>query len=84
MAPGSTPGFHEDVHPQFIAQGGPPSVLVGREAVPLRHGSLLEVGSIDCHRAVVEHAVHAQSALEDDLWRWRRRRCGGEDGLKKR
>ena len=80
---------HEDVHPQLVAQGGPPRVLVGREAVPLRHGSLLvlgdaEVGSIDCHRAVVEHAVRAQSALEDDLWRWRRRRCGGEDGLKKK
>ena len=55
---------------------------MGREAVPLRHGSLLilgdaEVGSIDCHHAVVEHAVGAQSALEDNLRLWGRQRGGG-------
>jgi hypothetical protein len=33
-----------------------------------------EVGSIDCHRAVVEHVVRAQPALEDNL---RLRRGGG-------
>ena len=77
----------EDVHPQLVAQGGFPRVLVGREGIPLRRGSLLgdaEVGSIDCHRAVVEHIVCAQSALEDDLWRWQRRRWGGEDGYEKK
>ena len=60
----------EDVHPQLVAQGGLPRVLVGREGVPLRRGSLLqdaEVGAIDCHEAVVAHIVVSEPALEDDL-----------------
>ena len=50
----------EDVHPQLVVQGGLPRVLVGREGVPLRRGSLLgdaKVSSVDCHCAVVEHVV---------------------------
>ena len=77
----------EDVNTQLVAQGRLPSILVGREGVPLRRGFLLgdaEVGSVNCHRAVVEHIVCAQSSLEDDLWRWRRRRWGGEDGYEKK
>ena len=56
--------------PRLVAQGGLPRVLVGREGVPLRRGSLLgdaEVRAIDCHRAVVEHVVRAQPALKFDL-----------------
>jgi len=69
----------EDVHPQLIAQGGLPRVLVGREGIPLFCGSLLrdaEVGAVDRHEAVVEHIVRAQPALEDDL-RLRGRQRGG-------
>jgi len=62
----------EDVHPQLVAQGGLPRVLVGREGVPLRRGSRLqgaEVYPVDCHCAVVEHILilHVQPAFEDDL-----------------
>ena len=70
----------EDVHPQLVAQGGLPRVLVGTEGVPLRHDSLLgntEVHAVDCHRAVIDHVVHAQPALEDDLRLRGRRRRGG-------
>ena len=69
----------KDVHPQLVAQGGLPRVLVGREGVPLRRGSLLgdaEVRAVDCHRAVAEHVVRAQPALKFDL-RLRGRRQRG-------
>jgi hypothetical protein len=69
----------EDVHPQLIAQGGLPRILMGREGVPLRRGSLLgdaEVRALHGHRAVVEHVMRAQPALEDNL----RRGGGGSDG----
>ena len=74
----------EDVHPQLVAQGGLPRVLVGREGVPLRRGSLLgdaEVRAVNRHRAVIEHVVCAQPAFEDNLrlrgvWQ---RGGGGED-----
>ncbi len=61
-APGSTPGS-----PQGCP---PPALLVGREGVPLRCGSLLEdadVRAVDCYRAVVEHVVRAQPAFKVDL-----------------
>ena len=60
----------EDVHSQLVAQGRLPRVLVGTEGVPLLRGSLLgnaEVRAVDCHRAVIEHVVRTQSALEVDL-----------------
>ena len=72
----------EDVHPQLVAQGGLPCVLVGREGVLLCCGSLLgdaEVGSIDCHPAVIEHVVHTKSALEDNLCLRGWQRGEGED-----
>jgi len=62
----------------------PSRVLVGREGVLLRRGSLLgdaEVSSIDCHRAVVEHVVHTKSALEDKLCLRGRQRGEGEDQM---
>ena len=64
------------------AQGGLPRLLVGREGIPLRRGSLLgdarsplrrssllgdaEVHAIHGHRAVIEHVVRAQPALEHE------------------
>ena len=71
---------YKDVDAQLVAQGGLPRVLVGTEGVPLRHDSLLgntEVHAVDCHRAVIDHVVHAQPALEDDLRLRGRRRRGG-------
>ena len=53
---------------------------MGREGVPLRRGSLLgdaEVRALHGHRAVVEHVMHAQPALEDNL---RRGEGGGDRG----
>ena len=73
----------EDVDPQLVAKGGLPRILMGREGVPLRRGSLLwdaEVGSVHGHRAVVEHVVCAQPALEDNLRLRGRQRGGGGCG----
>jgi hypothetical protein len=42
-----------------------------------------EVGSVHGHRAVVEHVVHAQPALEVNL-RLRGRQRGGEDRYEKK
>jgi hypothetical protein len=70
----------EDVHPQLIVQGGLPRILMGREGVPLRRGSLLgdaEVRALHGHRAVVEHVMRAQPALEDNLRRGGGRRRRG-------
>ena len=74
----------DDVDTQLVPQGRLPRVLVGTKGIPLRRCSLLrdaEIGAIDCHCAVVEHVVHAQPALEDNLrlrGRWGR---GGEDRI---
>jgi len=66
-----------------VAQGGLPRLLVGREGIHLRCGSLLrdaEVSAVDNHEEVVEHVVHAHPALEDDLRLWGRQRGGGRGG----
>jgi hypothetical protein len=70
--------------PQYVAQGGLPRVLGGREGVPLS-SQFPFVGcgsrSIDCHCAVLSHIVSAQPALKDDLrLRVRQRGQGCEDG----
>jgi hypothetical protein len=61
---------------------------MGREGVPLCRGSLLwdaEVGSDHGHRAVVEHVVPAQPALEDNLClRGGGGSGGGEDRMLKK
>ena len=66
-----------------VPKGRLPRVLVGTKGTPLRRNSLLG----NCHRAVVEHVVRAQPALEDNLplpGRRRRRRRGGEDQMLKK
>ena len=62
---------HQDVHPQLIAEGGLPRVLVGREGVPLRRSSLLgdaKVRPVHRHKAVVAYVVDAQTLVEINLW----------------
>ncbi len=60
----------KDVDTQLVAKGGLPRIFVGRKGIPLLCNSLLqdsEVGSVNCHRAVVSHIVGTKSALEDNL-----------------
>ena len=55
---------------------------MGTKGVPLLCDSLLgdaEDGAVDCHGAVIEHAVCAQPAFEDDLQLRGQRRRGDED-----
>jgi hypothetical protein len=62
---------HQDVHPQLIAEGGLPHILVQPKRVALPCSSLLrdaKVHPIHQHKAVVANVVDAKMALKVNLW----------------
>jgi len=87
MAPGSTPGSPRRCwHPARTAGQTSPRTC-GNQIVPLRCDSLLgktKFRAIDCHRAVVEHVVRTQPALEDNLRMWGEGRVGVRTGYWKK
>jgi hypothetical protein len=60
----------QDTHAQLVAEGGFPSIVVGRKCIPFCRSPLLgdtELSRIDCHETVLED-IPLFLTVKGDLW----------------